>query len=103
VDRHITVGLDGFPQSAAAARWTARAARLRDAALHLAHAQADPAQLARRTRQPSCPRVFPRGVLRGAGHACLPAFLPSCPRTVHLLDSAVVHGWWGTTATGQLE
>lgn len=26
-----------------------------------------------------------------------------CPLSVHLLDSAVVHGRWGTTATGQLE
>lgn len=39
MDHHITVGLDGSPESSAAARWAAREARLRRAKLRLIHAE----------------------------------------------------------------
>ncbi|MDJ0383542.1 universal stress protein [Streptomyces sp. G-G2] len=39
MEHHITVGLDGSPESSAAARWAAREARLRTAKVRLIHAE----------------------------------------------------------------
>ncbi|MER7463201.1 universal stress protein [Streptomyces sp. NPDC097981] len=39
MDHHVTVGLDGSPESAAAAHWAAREAQLRNAELCLVHAE----------------------------------------------------------------
>ncbi|MEU8567425.1 universal stress protein [Streptomyces pathocidini] len=66
MERPITTGLDGSPESRAAAEWAAREAALRRLPLHLVHAWAMEAPTARTAMEPEVRRHWALRILREA-------------------------------------
>ncbi|MFI0821278.1 universal stress protein [Streptomyces sp. NPDC021098] len=89
--RPITVGLDGSPDSLAAADWAAREARYRHVPLRLVHAWILPAQTARTAQAPEMRRLWAQEALEAA-QAPLQARYPEVPVSAELVPRTAVDG-----------
>lgn len=89
--RPITVGLDGSPESLAAADWAAREARCRHVPLLLMHAWMLPAQTARTAQAPEIRKLWAQEAL-DAAKARLMARYPEVPVSAELVPSTAVEG-----------
>ncbi|WP_055557995.1 universal stress protein [Streptomyces sp. NBRC 110028] len=97
----ITAGLDGSPESLAAAEWAAREARCRHAPLRLVHAWMPPAQTARGAQAPEMRKLRAQEALEEA-KAHIADRYPEVPVSVELIPRTAVDGLAGHGASSQM-